>query len=118
MDINGIKIIPCYDGDKIVSVTIVTEDPGVTVYHHCKGRNNEFIKKLKDYSFVAVQGKNGDLVGFDIKTKKPHERFVCRKMSNKRSWLRLIPTKDQICITGEMNGLKNTGHNCTKPQIG
>lgn len=94
MNINGIKIIPYYDGDKIVSITVVTEDPGVTIYHHCKGRNNEFMKKLKSYSCVAVQGRDGGLIGFDIKTKNPHERFVCKKITKNRSWLRLIPVKD------------------------
>lgn len=93
MNINGIKIIPKYDGDKIVSITVITEEPNITVYHHCKKRNSKFIEKLKNYSVIAVQDKDGNFVGFDIKTKNPHERFVCKKILPNRNWVRLVPTK-------------------------
>ena len=71
-------------------------------------------KGVKHFNIAPYTDKRHNLIGVKFIC-DPGYDFTIQRGSKNNILGVIIEKKGEICTSGETNGSKNTGHNCTKP---
>lgn len=108
MKLDDIEITPVYDNGEIVTLVIKCKRHIATMMY----TGNK--KGEKHFNIAPYTDKRHRLIGVKVIC-DPSYDFTIQRCSRNNMLGVTIEKKGKTCISGETNGSKNTGHNCTKP---